>query len=298
MKKIIAMLLVLVMLFALSAAAMADEAPAESEDSSLKFLSWISAWRGINQTDLTGKFYQLGDLEVDIWLPDVMTPQSEIPDDAFFVFADGTGNATIKAHRVDLEGATTLEEVEKMVIDDGCVSDGIYNINGFNALVFESKDNDSINVVMLRSDDDSGVEFVFKGVSNEDMHSLTTLVMASIQHHTLTIDDVAEMMGADLTNSWGDDFHLNYGPVEGSDKSNIIINLKKEGVNVDTIKSVTGWDSLKDDLTNLDALYINVLQNFHMDDIELIMNFTDENEESNIFMTIENGDVTFDYFAQ
>ena len=297
MKKIIAILLVLVMLLALSATALADDANAEGENNSPKYLSWISAWRGINQTDLTGNFYQLGDLDVDIWIPDVMTAQTEIPEDAFFVYADGTGNATIKAHRVSLDGAATLEEVEKQVIDDGCVSDGIYNINGFNALIFENKDNDSINVVMLRDVEDSGVEFVFKGVSNEDMHALSSLVMASIQHHTLTIDDVAQMMGADLTNCWGDDFHINYGPVEGSDKSSIIINLKKEGVNSDTIKNVSGWDTLKDDLTQLYALYANVLQNFHMDDIELIINFTDENDESTIFMTIEKGEITYDVFA-
>ena len=46
MKKIIAMLLVLVMLFALSATAMADDAaPAEGEDSAPKLLSFFSAWR-------------------------------------------------------------------------------------------------------------------------------------------------------------------------------------------------------------------------------------------------------------
>ena len=163
------------------------------------------------------------------------------------VEGSGTGNATIKAHRVSLDGAAALEETEKQVIDDGCISDGIYNINGFNPLIFENNDNDSINAAMLRDVENSGVEFVFKGVSNEDMHSLSSLVMAFIRHKTLSIDDAAQIMGADLTNSWGDDFHINYGPVEGSDRSSIIISLKKEGVNSDTIKtSRTGTPDCKE----------------------------------------------------
>ncbi len=298
MKKIIAMLLAFVMLFALSTAAMADEAPVGNENPVSKSLSFMSAWRGIvTAGNLNGDFVKVGDLEVDLWMPDVLTAQTELPDDAYFLYADSTGNASIKAHRVGLDGASTLEEVEKNVTDAGCVSDGIYWINGFNALVFESKENDSINVVILRNDDDTGVEFVFKGVSNQDMYSLSSLVMATIQRHTLDIEDVSMMIGADLNNAWVGDYHITFGNIENSDKSHITVNLWKEGINADTINSVTGWDSLQNDMTDLYNLYADVLARFNMDDIVLTINFTDEKDENNIFLTLKDGEFTYDVFA-
>ena len=299
MKKIIAMLLAFVMLFALSAAAMADEAPVGNENPVSKSLSFMSAWRGIVKAgNLNGDFVKVGDLEVDLWMPDVLTAQSELPDDAYFLYADSTGNASIKAHRVGLDGASTLEEVEKNVTDAGCVSDGIYWINGFNALVFESKENDSINVVILRNDDDTGVEFVFKGVSNQDMYSLSSLVMATIQRHTLDLQDVGTMMSNDLYNNWGPGYHITSEAVKDSDDIRLVINLWKDGVNADSLSSVTGWDSLKDDLTSLYELYADVLARFGMDDIELAINFTDENDEASSFLTIENDEITYDVAAQ
>ena len=298
MKKIIAMLLAFVMLFALSAAAMADEAPVGNENPVSKSLSFMSAWRGIvTAGNLNGDFVKVGDLEVDLWMPDVLTAQTELPDDAYFLYADSTGNASIKAHRVGLDGASTLEEVEKNVTDAGCVSDGIYWINGFNALVFESKENDSINVVILRNDDDTGVEFVFKGVSNQDMYSLSSLVMATIQRHTLDIEDVSMMIGADLNNAWVGDYHITFGNIENSDKSHITVDLWKEGINADTINSVTGWDSLQNDMTDLYNLYADVLARFNMDNIVLTVNFTDEKDENNIFLTLKDGEFTYDVFA-
>ena len=296
MKKIISMLLVFVMLMALSATALADEAPTDGEDSGSKTLSFISAWRGITAAELNGAFYKIGDLEMDVWLPDVLTAQTDKPDDAYFLFADSTGNASIKAHIVDLDGAKTLEEVEKNVIDAGCQSDGIYWINGFDALVFENKSNDSINAVILITDEDSGVEFVFSGVSNQDMYSLSSLVLATIQHHTLDIEDVALMMDADQQNVWGPNHHVFYGKIEGSDKSGITVNMWDEGIDADSIKSVNNWDTLRQDKIDLYKLYRNVLENFHMDDIVLTMHFCDAKEETS-FLTIEDGEITYDVFA-
>ena len=78
----------------------------------------------------------------------------------------------------------------------------------------------------------------------------------------------------------------------------LVINLWKEGVNADSLSSVTGWDSLKDDLTALYELYADVLARFGMDDIELTINFTDENDEASSFLTVENGEITCDVTAQ
>ena len=236
MKKIIAMLLVFVMLFALSATAMAD-----GENADPTFLSFMSAWRGIVSANINGEFIKVGNLEMDIWMPNVLTAQTEVPDDTFFVYADSTGNAFIKAHRVGLDGAATLEEVEEQVVDAGCVSDGMFWINGFSALVYESKENDCISAVILTDEEDTGVEFIFKGVSNQDMYTLSSLVMATIQHHSLDIEDVALMIDADLNNNWGDSRHVTYS----KDGSDITINLWDENLTADDLKSVNNWDEFK-----------------------------------------------------
>ena len=293
MKKIIAMLLVLVMLFALSAAAMADEAPAEGESTEPVLLSFMSAWRGILAAKLNGDFIKVGDLEVDVWMPDMLTAQTEMPDDTYFLYADSTGNASIKAHRVGLDGASTLEEVEKAVIDAGCVSDGIFWINGFNALIYENKSNDSVNVLILINDDTSGLEFVFTGVSNQDMYSLSSIVMSTIQRHTLDTEDVALMIDADLNNSWGDERHVTYG----QDGSNITVNMWDDNLTVDTVNAVKNWDEFKQNKMDYYDLYSDVLARFQMDDTKLIINVTDAAEE-NLFLSIEDGEFTTDVSAQ
>ena len=45
-------------------------------------------------------------------------------------------------------------------------------------------------------------------------------------------------------------------------------------------------------------LYADVLGRFGMDDIELTINFTDENDEASSFLTVENGEITCDVTAQ
>ena len=288
MKKIIAMLLVFVMLFALSATAMAD-----GEGAGMQTLSFITAWRAVLSNKLNGDFVKVGDLELDVWVPDVLTAQTEMPDDTYFLYADSTGNASIKAHRVGLDGASTLEEVEKAVIDAGCVSDGIFWINGFNALIYENKSNDSVNVLILINDDNSGLEFVFTGVSNQDMYSLSSIVMSTIQRHTLDTEDVALMIDADLNNSWGDERHVTYG----QDGSNITVNMWDDNLTVDTVNAVKNWDEFKQNKMDYYDLYSDVLARFQMDDTKLIINVTDAAEE-NVFLSIEDGEFTTDVSAQ
>ena len=137
MKKRIAMLLVLVMLFALSATAMADDAvPEEGGKNELQTLSYITAMRLIEGNDLNGRFCQVGDMNIDLWVPDIMIAQEDIPEDCYWVFEDAGGNVSIKVHGVVLnEGLEELEDVEKYVTDLGGVSDGVFWINGYDALV-------------------------------------------------------------------------------------------------------------------------------------------------------------------
>ena len=102
------------------------------------------------------------------------------------------------------------------------------------------------------------------------------------------------MIDADLNNNWGDSRHVTYS----KDGSDITINLWDENLTADDLKSVNNWDEFKQNkIDNFCNLYIDVLARFHMDNTALILNITDAAEE-NVFLTIEDGEVTFDYFAQ
>ena len=114
MKKIIAMLLVFVMLFALSATAMAA-----GEGAGIQTMSFITAWRAVLSNKLNGDFVKVGPLELDVWVPDILNAQTDMPDDTYLLYKDSTGNMTMQVHHVNLDGAASLEEVEKHVVDAG-----------------------------------------------------------------------------------------------------------------------------------------------------------------------------------
>ena len=291
MKKMLALLLALVMLLSLSAAAMADNAPAAGEDENPRTLSWITAWRAIRAEELTGDFYKIGDLDLDLWVPDLLTEQEDIPADCYRLFADSTGNATVRVHRISMEGHDTLEEFEQFVVSQGCVSDGLYWINGFTALIYENPGADSLSVD-IGITDGTAVEFTFTAVSNEDMYSLSSLILSTIQPHDLDVADVALMMDADLNNIWGESKHVTYA----KDGSSITVNQWDEGINADTIQNIKNWETVKKDKLALSDIYESVLQNFNMDEVDLTIQYTDEQEERS-FLTIENGEITYDVFA-
>ncbi len=74
MKKLIPMLFVFVLLAALFAGAAAD-----GEETSPRTLNWITARRSIIQNSLNGSYYVIEDFDTDIWIPDFLAPQEEIP---------------------------------------------------------------------------------------------------------------------------------------------------------------------------------------------------------------------------
>lgn len=288
MKKIIAMLLVLVMLFALSATAMAD-----GESPGMQTLSFITAWRAVLSNKLNGDFVKVGDLELDVWVPDVLTAQSDMPDDTYLLYKDSTGNMTMQVHHVGLDGFSTLEELEKHIVDEGGVSDGILWVNDLSVLVYEDKPSDSINGIILISDDNTGVEFVFTGVSNEEIHSLASIIMSTVQRHTLDTEDVALMIDADLENIWGDCRHVTYA----EDGSHITVNMWDANVTADNVKTANNWDAVKQDKLDDYNLYTEMLARLGLKDVTLTLNFTDPEEET-VFFAIENGEFTTDLSAQ
>ena len=288
MKKIIAMLLVLVMLFALSAAAMAD-----GEGAGMQTLSFITAWRAVLSNKLNGEFIKVGDLELDVWVPDVLTAQTEMPDDTYLLYKDSTGNMTMQVHHVGLEGADSLEGLEKYIVDNGGLSDGILWVNDLNVLVYEDKASDSINGVIRISDDNTGVEFSFTGVSNEEIHSLASIIMSTVQRHTLDTEDVALMIDADLNNTWGECRHVTFS----QDGSHITVNMWDANVTTDNVKSANNWDAVKQDKLDDYNLYTEILARLGLENVGLTLNFTDPQEET-VFFAIENGEFTTDLSAQ
>lgn len=288
MKKIIAMLLVLVMLFALSAAAMAD-----GEGAGMQTLSFITAWRAVLSNKLNGEFIKVGDLELDVWVPDVLTAQTEMPDDTYLLYKDSTGNMTMQVHHVGLEGADSLEGLEKYIVDNGGLSDGILWVNDLNVLVYEDKASDSINGVIRISDDNTGVEFSFTGVSNEEIHSLASIIMSTVQRHTLDTEDVALMIDADLNNTWGECRHVTFS----QDGSHITVNMWDANVTTDNVKSANNWDAVKQNKLDDYNLYTEILARLGLENVGLTLNFTDPQEET-VFFAIENGEFTTDLSAQ
>lgn len=288
MKKIIAMLLVFVMLFALSATAMAD-----GEGAGMQTLSFITAWRAVLSNKLNGDFVKVGDLELDVWVPDVLTAQTEMPDDTYLLYKDSTGNMTMQVHHVGLEGADSLEGLEKYIVDNGGLSDGILWVNDLNVLVYEDKASDSINGVIRISDDNTGVEFSFTGVSNEEIHSLASIIMSTVQRHTLDTEDVALMIDADLNNTWGECRHVTFS----QDGSHITVNMWDANVTTDNVKSANNWDAVKQDKLDDYNLYTEILARLGLEDVGLTLNFTDPQEET-VFFAIENGEFTTDLSAQ
>ena len=286
MKRLIALLLILVMLFTLSATAMADA----------QTFSWITATRGIQMTNLTGAFYQIADFDVDIWIPDLFELQDEIPEYSYCVFSSEDKSASISVNNISFDGDPTLEDIEKDIIPNwGAVSDGVFWINGFYALVYENAEEDSISVLILKSEGDA-MEFEFKPASSSDMYSLTSLVMCTIQHHTLHIEDAALMIDADLNNVWSGNKDVRYR--DDTDVKEINVFMWEDGITSENIHDVSNWEDLKQSIVdNYAGLYETAITGLGMTDVTLTVKYVSSNPDENLsFLTIQDGEVVYDVF--
>lgn len=294
MKKLFALLLALVMLFALSATAMAEEAKGSDDTASVpKTLSWFTARRGIQQAELTGEFYQIQDLDIDIWVPDLLQPVKEVSENTFCAFEAENKGAVISVNHLTFDGQPTLEEVEKMAVDQGSVSDGMFWINGFDTLVLETKSEDSLSVIIMITDG-GAMEFAFAPISNPDVYFMASLVMSTIQHHTLDVEDVALMIDADLNSFWTQDKNVTYSD-DDKDRS-IHIAMWEDGVNAETIKDINNWDEVKNARIGLYNDYMDAFDGLGVKDIALGLDYISEDQDVT-FLTLENGEVTYDAFA-
>ncbi len=286
MKKLLVMILVVVMLFSLSAAVSADDT-----DSSPVTLNWISARRAITQAELNGSYYEISDFDMDIWVPDLLAPLDEIPLDSYYVFETEDQSAYINVHRVGFDGDTTLSAIEETVKELGSVSDGAFWINGYSVLVYETKESDSLSVV-VPFDDGDVIEFTFAPISNPDFYSLTSIIMSTIQPHTLSVKDVALMIDADLNSNWGPNRNVRY--TDDEDGAGITVYLWDEGVTADVITASGNWDTVRESKIVLYNSYIDVLTEFGMNDVILTLMYINPDEDVS-FLTISDGEIEYDF---
>lgn len=292
MKKLFAILLALVMLFALSATAIAI-GDADGSITPAGALSWITAMRGSQQAELTGTTYEIGDTGLDIWIPDLFQPVKDAPDYAYCAFAAENNAATISANHLTFDEETVITDVEEMVPDWGGESDGIFVINDTYALVYEIEEEDSLFVLMMLGKHDA-LEVVFTPVSNKDVYSIASLVMATIKPVELTVKDMAVMMDADIKSFWGDNRAVNM--TDDDTGRSIHIAMWEDGVNSETIKDISNWDEVRDARINLYNAYVDVLEELDMNDIILGLDYISEDQDLTFF-TIEAGEITYDAFA-
>ena len=221
----------------------------------------FTARRGIQQAELSGEFYQIQDLDIDIWVPDLLQPVEEVSENTFCAFEAENKGAVISVNHLTFDGQPTLEEVEKMAVDQGSVSDGMFWINGFDTLVLETKSEDSLSVIIMITDG-GAMEFAFAPISNPDVYSMASLVMSTIQHHTLDVEDVALMIDADLNSFWTQDKNVTYSD-DDKDRS-IHIAMWEDGVNAETIKDINNWDEVKNARIGLYNDYMDALRRGHL----------------------------------
>ena len=286
MKKLLAILLALVMLLGLSAVAMAEEAEEQRP-----LLSWMSARRMIEQNGLEGAFYQVGSLNCDLWVPAQLQPV-EAPDGAYCAFATEDGAVSITVNHLFFEGDPTLEDIEEALPDWGCVSNGVYWINDILALVYENAEEDTLSALVLLGEGDA-MEFVFTPVSNQQVYSLASLVLCTIQLHELDAENVALMIDADLNGVWGANRDVRV--TETDEGQEIRIFLWDEGVNSETIQSVNNWDSVKANHIALYNFYAEALEGLGMGGLDLTMMYISPEEEIS-FLTISGGEILYDVF--
>ena len=286
MKKTIVLLLVFITLFTLSLPAFADNG-----DAAPVTLNWISARRAIVQAGLNGSYYEIPDFGMDIWIPDLLTPQDDISPDFYYDFADENNTAHVVVHSVEVEGDTSLSAIEETVTDMGCVSDGVFWINGYSALIYEKEENDALFVV-IPFDDGDVIEFGFTPKSSQDFYSLASIIMSTIQPHTLSVEDVALMIDADLNTNWGPNRNVRY--VSDQDEPSITVLLWDEGVTADTIIESGSWETVRESKIVLYNSYIDVLTEFHMNDVLLTLMYINPDEDTS-FLTISGGEIEYDF---
>ena len=288
MKKLTAIIFALMLLLSLSMTAAADD------DAPKKPLSWMAARRAISQAGLEGSFYQIGSHDCDIWVPDILQPQEDIPEYSYWSFAPENKAVSVTVNHLSFDGEPELEELEEAVPEWGGVSDGIFWINNLYALIYETEEEDSLSALILTTDGDA-IEFVFTPISNPDFYSLTSLMLSTIQHHQLDSSEMALMIEADLNNMWGPNRSVRIAETDEGEMIRVF--LWDDDVTSETIQTTKNWDAVREDKIAIYNSYAGALEEFGFENLSLELLYISPEEDLS-FLTIADGEIIYDVFDE
>ena len=249
--------------------------------------------RGTRQAEITGSTYEIGDTGLDIWIPDLLQPVKDAPGYTYCAFAAENNAASISADHLSFDKETVITDVEELLPDWGGKSDGIFVIDDTYALVYENAEEDSLNVLMMLSEHDA-LEVVFTPISNPDVYSMASLVMATIKPAELTVKDLGVMMDADIKSFWGDNRDVRM--IDDDSGRSIHIAMWEDGITSETVEDINNWDEVRAARINLFNAYVDVLEELGMSDVLLGLDYISADQDVT-FLTIEGGQITYDVFA-
>ena len=176
MKKLLAILLVLAMLSALSVSAAAATATAEN------VLTWTDFEEDVKATGIDADFVQIGDLNLMMWLPSVFSEQELTDEDVqngyLSYLTTDDESAVIAIMSVDLD--ESLEEWEQELPDYGVTDAEMGIVNGYRALVYSTPEDDTM-CIDFEVESGEILEFTFYPMSDEDFQAVAAIMMTSLQ---------------------------------------------------------------------------------------------------------------------
>ncbi len=288
MKKLIAILAALCMLFSMSLTAMADGAAVTGTQP--HYLSWESARTVVVREKLEGRFVQFGDYDIRMWVPDNLLEMEDCPDKylAYYISEDQSEEVGVQVYDVGEE--FSLEAYEQQLEEQGLTDGGMYVINGFHGLLFMSEKSDNIAVAFMTGEDEALV-ISFYPASNESFYQIVKIMLASIQPYTPNLYNLADMIDTDLMGFWGDNRKVTFNEPDNS----IHLSVWDDGVNSDTIDQVNNWSSVRDGLVERYDFYYQSLEELGASDVRLVLQFVaDSDDDDAAFLTIVDGEIVYE----
>ena len=177
MKKLIAILLALTMLSAFAVSAFAEtETKAE--------LKWADAEEAALKADPDAGFYQIGDLDLYMWIPsiylEVELTEEDVKEGYVSVLSTEDEEAMVIIATIEGEGIT-LEEFYQTAIEEGYEDAEIGVINGIEALMYSDEEEDAANVICYLKDSGNFLQISFYPFSDETYGGLASLMIHSLQ---------------------------------------------------------------------------------------------------------------------
>ena len=192
MKKVLAVALASCMIFS-SATVFAAESTAESTaaaDATTEALDlkWedIKSLDGIDEILSQGQVYTFEDVDVNLWVPDVMAPVELADEDkeagyiGYFATEEGDGVASVVY--VNVDGVKSVEDYATLISEIDGVSDIEFGtVNGLPAVSYMMDDTDTA-CVSFATEQGNLLEFSFYPASDEAFQQISAIMTCSIMN--------------------------------------------------------------------------------------------------------------------